>query len=173
MSTAATIEYTVFPTEVYNSDEEVRPRSRVTTPAQADVTTHIYGNQFATHFAKLDKIAVTPTLWLEQTERPHDIAIEWARYILQTFEDDNLPPTRVVASAEGGIAICFIKGNKYADIECLNNGEILGVTSNRRDRPTVWEVLADASEIARATARIRLFFDPPSTNENVARRSRR
>jgi hypothetical protein len=32
---------------------------------------------------------------------------------------DDLLPTRVVASAEGGVAICFMNDDKYADIEFL------------------------------------------------------
>lgn len=165
------MEYTFPVFETYQSGESAQLRPRL--DPTKDVTTSDYWSEFAGHYAKLNKIAVTPALWPEHTDRPNDAAIQWARFALQQFEEDSLIPTRVVASAEGGVAICFVDGNKYADIECFNTGGILGVTSNRRDRPSVWEILADAGEIARASARIRLFLDAPSTSENVPRWPRR
>ncbi len=72
------------------------------------------------------------------------------------YADEN--PTRVIASAEGGIAICFSNGERYADIECLNSGEVLGVTSNRRDLPDVWRVDADPHQYAATIGRISNFL---------------
>lgn len=131
------------------------------------------GNEFAGHFAKLLEIKSEATLWPEGAERPAFDSIAWAELILRRLQLDALLPTRIVASAEGGIAICFVRGDKYSDIECLNSGAILGVTSNRRDRPVVWDVEPNASGIARASSKIRRFLEESAAEENVQERQRR
>lgn len=47
-------------------------------------------------------------------------------------------PSRVAASITGGIAIFFYSGDKYADIECFNTGEILGTIANGNKDPDIW-----------------------------------
>jgi hypothetical protein len=122
--------------------------------------------QFAQYFAKLDALATDKSFLVEGTDPPSPLTIALARAILRQLETEALEPDRVVASAEGGVAICFVHGSKYSDIECLNSGEILGVISNRRDHPFAWEVDPSAGGIAQATARIRDFIGgAPSSND--------
>ena len=66
-----------------------------------------------------------------------------ARTILAALRDLTFPPTKVVASSEGGVAICFVAGDHYADIESLNTGEILAVKYVGAGEPDVWEVNPD------------------------------
>jgi hypothetical protein len=82
-----------------------------------------------------------------------------ARKVLDRLNQMEFIPDKVVASAEGGVAICFSRENKYSDLECLNTGEILGVISDRKDRPTAWEVDNSPYSIAQAAIRIREFFN--------------
>jgi hypothetical protein len=89
-------------------------------------------------------------------------AIEHARAILYKLESENIEPIKVTPAAEGGVAICFANREKYSDIECLNSGEILGVISNRRDHPIVWEIEPNADGVARAITRIREFLASPT-----------
>lgn len=117
-----------------------------------------YGKEFAEHYAKLNSITGDSVFLPEDAEPPTIEARNWTWLVIQQLVEDGLVPSKVVASAEGGIAVCFVSGNKYADIECLNSGEILGVLTNKRDRPTVWEIEPDPSEIARATGRIAEFI---------------
>src|ERR1700733_8572234 len=65
-------------------------------------------------------------------------------------------PTDITASSEGGVAISFIYGNNYADIECLNSGETLAVTVSGDEEPEVWEVNDTETAIAQAIERIRV-----------------
>ena len=107
-------------------------------------------------------------------ESPKATALAQARSVLQQFEIENMEPTQVVASVEGGVAICFVSGNKYSDIECLNGGEMLGVISNRKDRPTVWQIDPSTVGIAQAVARIRDYLGreaKPNDEERAPRRS--
>jgi len=117
------------------------------------------GMEFATHFEKLDAVANTPALWPEGVEGPTDVVYKGALEALQQLQEDEVAPSRVVASAEGGIAICFVLGDKYADLEFLNTGEVLGVTTSRHDRPVVWEIGEGSDKFARASARISRFLN--------------
>lgn len=102
-------------------------------------------------------------------EAPTRLAIEYAKAILEELQRIELVPDRVVESAEGGVAIYFVSGNKYSDLECLNTGEILGVTSNRKDRPVAWEVDKSPHGIARAAARIRKFLNKSAGSGEVGK----
>lgn len=146
-----------------------RPRNIIELPPEVHAGTNEYidtiglDRKFADHFAKLRGIGIEKSLWPEGAEAPSAFAQMWARIALQQFRSDRFPPTRVTASAEGGIAICFVDGEKYADVEFLNAGDILGVVSNRRDRPLAWEIKHSSRSLARAAARIREFFNAPTT----------
>jgi hypothetical protein len=123
--------------------------------------------EFARHFAKLQTVADRKSLWPDGAEGPTSLAIALGATVLDQLQRDELLPTRIVASADGGIAICFIDGDKYADVECSNNGEILGVISNRRDRPIAWEIEQSQGGVARAVVRIRDFLHPSQARADV------
>jgi hypothetical protein len=117
-----------------------------------------YSQRFAPYYAKLELLATDRSLLVDGSAPPSILALAYARAILQQLETESLEPTRIVASADGGVAICIVNGEKYSDIECLNSEEILGVISNRRDTPVVWEVNPTPSGLAGAVARIRDFL---------------
>jgi hypothetical protein len=116
-------------------------------------------DEFSPHFAKLNQIMGTPGLWPEGADSPSEDSFRWASVVLKKFQEYDFAPTRIVASAEGGIAICFISGDKYSDIECLNSGGILGVNSDRINSPVAWEIDYNDRAIAESVARIRDFLN--------------
>lgn len=126
------------------------------------ITTNEYLNisqkKFLPHIQKLIDIAQNQATNSDIEEKASTTALHLANIVIEQLEKVEFAPSKIVESVEGGIAFCFVAGDKYADIECLNTGEILGVTTNRRDRPSVWEVQHNESEIARATERIREFI---------------
>lgn len=67
---------------------------------------------------------------------PTDAATFAARLILEQISTMEIAlfPSRLVASAEGGVAVCFFHNGRHADIECLNSGETLCV---RKDLSTM------------------------------------
>jgi len=81
-----------------------------------------------------------------------------AREILILLQRQSLPPSAIVPSSEGGVAICFLESGAYADIECLNTGEILAVTYKGNDEPYVWDVGLEEAAIRNAIERIRAHF---------------
>ena len=128
---------------------------------------------FVRHFSKLRAIQVDSDLWPEGADGPQHQAISSAATVLEELEDKGLVPSRVVATVEGGIAICFVRGDIYADIECFNDGSILGAISNGKDRPLVWEVDPGSGDIAPATDRIKKVLVAPTPETNGPRRQRR
>jgi len=134
---------------------------------QSAITREI--GKFANLFAKLSALEIDQDLWLDGVEPPNEFARIWAYAFLQQLQKDDLLPTGITPSAEAGVGIYFIDGDKYADIECLNSGAILGVISNRRDRPFAWEVEQDARGLARASARITEFLNTPAPRKDDSR----
>lgn len=93
------------------------------------------------------------------SEPPNSTALYWSRVVIEILTSINFPPSRISASAEEGINISFICDEKYADIECLNTGEILAVNSDRRDHPDVWQVNPNREDIKRSLEKIRAYLD--------------
>ena len=169
IGTAATLVYDCPPQIVASvaRAESPRPWINYAIPQAASAATSEQAG-FDVHFSKLKKLAIEPSLWADHAEPPSGPAVAWAHLIIQQLQFDNLLPTRVVASAEGGVGVCFVDGIKYADIECLNSGTILGVTSDKSARPIAWEVEQSARGLALASDRIRQFIGESKTGSNAA-----
>ena len=73
------------------------------------------------------------------SESPNGFAREVAELILLETTSFRTPD-RVAPSAQGGIGIFFYANNKYADIECFNEGEVLGTTVVGDDDPIIWVI---------------------------------
>jgi hypothetical protein len=161
IASAATNSYSSPPAIVIPVSEtqrgQTKPLEHVPEQCVPSAVTLEYG-KFAPHFSKLRNLLADPSLWAGDYEAPSEGSVEWARRFLVKFALYNIPPTRVVASAEGGTAICFVDGNKYADIESLNSGVILGALSDKHSRPIVWEIEQTALGMESAIDRIREFI---------------
>lgn len=149
----------------YDETAHVKRRSS----ARPDATTLGYTSSpaFEKHFSKLAEIMQAP---VEGREPPSHIARTWARLILEQLQASEFEPTKVTASADGGITICFVRGDLYCDLECLNNGDVLGVTTNRQDRPTVWTINSDFGSVPRAVDRIRQYLHTQAAKKNAPQR---
>jgi hypothetical protein len=77
---------------------------------------------------------------------PAPQTINQALELLVHLEQRSFAPTRVVPSAEGGVAVLFTRGDRYADIEFLNTGEVLAVTYAGKAEPDVWEIAQEPLE---------------------------
>jgi hypothetical protein len=73
-------------------------------------------------------------------ESPNETSLNRAAQTLTQLQDRLFVPTKIVPSSEGGVAICFIQGDRYADIEFLNTGENLAVTYSEAEEPNVWSI---------------------------------
>jgi hypothetical protein len=86
---------------------------------------------------------------------PNRRSIELASQVVLSATETR--PTRVLASAQGGVAIYFVRGNKHGDIECFNSGELVATISDDEDLPRVWEIRP--SEIKSAIRTISAFLE--------------
>ena len=89
-------------------------------------------------------------------EPPSQAAITKAKQIAKQL---TLQPTKITPSAEGGVAITFIKGRRYADIECFNEGSVVAGISSGNGRPACWELNPkDPNAIGWTIRQIRIFL---------------
>lgn len=91
-------------------------------------------------------------------EPPNAAAVSALRRILLQVSRVGLEPAKIAPSAEGGAAVCFVREDKYADVECFNNGDVLAVTSGGGRDPEVWEVGAESDSVERTLKKIRDYI---------------
>ena len=80
-------------------------------------------------------------------EPPSTNAIENAREAIGELMKADIVPNAVVPSAEGGVGIVFVRFARYADVEFLNEGDILMSTYYGEEAPVV-HGLASVAEVA-------------------------
>ncbi len=94
---------------------------------------------------RLEQLSSLPANWDSYgSEPPSQLAVSAAAGIADAFISFGLIPDTIVPSAEGGIAICFVRNQKYADIECFNSGDILAVRYSPNEDPKVWALQPNA-----------------------------
>ncbi|NJM46256.1 MAG: hypothetical protein HC860_08800 [Alkalinema sp. RU_4_3] len=87
-------------------------------------------------------------------ETPNKTSVDAAKSVLMSLFQMELIPDHITASVENGVGISFVRGEKYADIECFNSGEILAVISDRHSSPTVWEITNIPQDITLSLSKI-------------------
>ena len=112
--------------------------------------------QFASASAELSKAASSKQGWDSyDAEAPSPASVATANRVLALLRRSSTAPTRIVPSAEGGIGICFVEGDSYADIEILNSDEILATTYRGQSEPRIWELQTRDDSITAAIEQIR------------------
>jgi hypothetical protein len=94
-----------------------------------------------------------------KADPPNDFALDRAKEILSILIESDFPPTRIMASVEGGVGFVFTHKDKYGDIECLNSQEIVAVIYDRKTEPDAWSVALDSQSIRLAINKIRSFLN--------------
>ncbi len=95
--------------------------------------------------ATLQRLASLPANWDSSgSESPSPHAVSEALEIATAFVDFGLIPDVLTPSPEGGIAVCFIRNRKYADIEFFNSGEVLAVRYSANEEPQAWAIQRSA-----------------------------
>ncbi len=116
-------------------------------------------SRFAELREEIDRLGKLASGWNSyDADPPNSTSIYWAQIVLEILSEASFYPSRIAPSAEGGVGFIFAKDNLYADIECLNTGEILAVTSSGQARPYVWSVSPDRGEIKRSLEQIRVYL---------------
>jgi hypothetical protein len=95
--------------------------------------------------ATLQRLELLPNNWNGSgSENPSPAAVSIARDIAHAFITYGLIPDAIAPSPEGGVAVCFIRDRKYADIECFNSGDILAVRYSANEEPEAWVIQRSA-----------------------------
>jgi len=90
---------------------------------------------------------------------PGCVAFDNALRILRFMRPSDLDSVNIVPSAEGGIGLCFKRAERYADIEALNDGTILGVRYVGMETPLLINVDGSDESIKLGMEEIRNHID--------------
>jgi len=113
-------------------------------------------DRFISALNELQKTAGLQNGWDSYgAEAPTPASASIAKHILSILQQSNMPPSKVAASAEGGVGICFVEGEKYADIEIFNDGEMLATTYRGDSEARIWELESGDASITEAIKQIR------------------
>jgi hypothetical protein len=114
---------------------------------------------FLKYVSLLEQLRKLPENWDSYGADPPNLtALYWSKTVLELLLEINFTPNKITASVENGVGISFIQGEKYADIECFNTGEILAVTSDKQGNPNVWQVDDNLDSIKSALEKIYVFI---------------
>ena len=91
-------------------------------------------------------------------EAPNQWAINCAREVLKNLSSEDLKPSSIDASVEGGVCLSFQTKSHYGDIECFNSGEVFAVISKNGEDTEVWKIQDPLFRIAPAIKRIQSFI---------------
>jgi hypothetical protein len=97
--------------------------------------------KFSTLFATIGRLRGLAAGWdAHGAPAPNATAAAFAKMVLDECESNNFVPASVLSSSDGGIAITFREGVRYADIECFNEGELYAAFHPGEGIPSVWPV---------------------------------
>jgi len=68
-------------------------------------------------------------------------------------------PSRIIPSAEGGVALCYSYLDSFAQLELLNSGETVVVSYRGAAVPEAWEISDSEQETKKLVRRLQSFFD--------------
>jgi hypothetical protein len=87
---------------------------------------------------RLESLATIGSNWDSYgAPAPNSRALTNAYRVLGMLNLFDLTSAKIIPSAEGGVGFCFVRGDRYADIELSNDGEILGVRYAGRATPVL------------------------------------
>jgi hypothetical protein len=110
-------------------------------------------------FLQLEKIEMERRHWVREGDPPSEQSLDDARALLARLQAVGFAPERVIPSAEGGIGMFFRSGQKYADFECSNQGQITAIVSDGHGDVRAFPVDATFEGENRAIAEIRAFLE--------------
>jgi hypothetical protein len=90
---------------------------------------------------------------------PNQLSMHTTNRVLDVLYDMEVDPSAIAPSAEEGVGISFVKGEKHAILECYNDGSILAATYKDAGEPDIWDVGSSESEIKEAVEKISSFIE--------------
>jgi hypothetical protein len=111
-------------------------------PYRGSPLEEIYISSSALHsLVRLDGFNSLPQDWGDgELERPSPTSIKICKEIVRQLDFHGLSPSRISASAEGGVALGFYRNRRYAGIEVLNDESVTALTSDFSGKIEAWDV---------------------------------
>jgi hypothetical protein len=110
--------------------------------------------------AKLESFGALKDGWNSYTApAPSQTALYTARIFLTELRSQGCEPTRLAASAMGGVAITQRKGARKGFVEFYNDGRVYALFSDRMGEMRVIPVQADSSSFRKLIVEIRDFLN--------------
>lgn len=82
-----------------------------------------------------------------------------AEEALEILRSLNAEPAAVLPSVDGGVGICFNNGEKYGQLEFLNDGEAHALMYGGEGRPQAWQIdVSDRDALRAAWMRIGAYL---------------
>jgi len=91
-------------------------------------------------------------------EPPVARAIDLAREVADSLHSLGLTPRKAVPLADGGVALVLMARPFYAGFEIYNDGEILAVFSDRKERHEAWETSLQSEKLRDTSRRLREYM---------------
>lgn len=118
------------------------------------------GEDLAEFVSRLLQLKLTKPDWNGLGSDPPTFeAIGRAISVLWALKSMWIEPARLTASAEGGVAITFRRGRRFASIESLNSGELVLLTSDGTGNPRAREMEASDDALNRTAQDLREYFE--------------
>lgn len=108
----------------------------------------------------LDEMRRLPDNWNGYgSAAPNSIAFRTVEDVLFILHQMDFWPTQLEPSAEEGISLSFHSADKYAILECYNDGKICAAIYESDQEPQVWEVGNSIEEIRLSLDQINEFVN--------------
>jgi hypothetical protein len=90
---------------------------------------------------------------------PNRDAIRIAHEVIDILHAKGYEAHELSPSADGGIAISFLKGERYAFIECYNDGDVAAAVFQKQGEPETWDCGSSASQLTETIERIFAYLN--------------
>jgi hypothetical protein len=91
-----------------------------------------------------------------EADPPNQSAIRRAEQVLTAVNSTPYRPDRIAPSIEGGVVLSFRRGDRYGDIECDNDGDMVALVSDGQGQIDTWQIASDSRSAEDAVRKIGL-----------------
>ncbi len=114
------------------------------------------GNPIAPFLGRLSRLRELQSDWNGYgAPPPNERALAQARGMLHLLHDEDLPPSGLGPSPDGGVTISFFQDKKMAVFEFFNTGEIVYALSSGPGQTVVEELQSDWDQLGSAIEALR------------------
>jgi hypothetical protein len=116
-------------------------------------------NQLAKWIGKLEALSSLAPGWKRQgAPPPSDVALRLARQFIVALVNDGQPPTRVAASAVGGVGVTRQAGERMAYVEFYNDGALCALFADDAADEQVLDVASEGGTFGKFLDEVKAYL---------------